>query len=59
MPLSLSIMEIEVSCVLQIISETGKLYGIDDVAGWLMEYTRELPVYCESKAWTEKAEKAP
>ncbi len=52
-------MGIEVSCGLQSILETGKLYGVDDVAGWLMEYTRELPVYCESKAWSEKAEKAP
>ena len=52
-----SIKGIEVLCGLQSIWETGKLYGIDDIAGWLIEYTKELAVYCESKAWTEEAEK--
>lgn len=52
-----SIKGIEVLCGLQSIWETGKLYGIDDIAGWLIEYARELANYCESKAWTEEAEK--
>lgn len=57
--LSQPIKGIEVSCGVQSISETGKHYGIDDIAGWLMEYTRELAVYCESKAWTEKRSGQP
>lgn len=48
---------IEVLCGLQSIWETGKHYGIDDIACWLIECTRELAVYCESKAWTQEAEK--
>ena len=53
-----SIKGIEVLCGLQGIQETGKLYGIDDIAGWLIEYAKKLAVYCKSKAWTEDVEKS-